>query len=164
MDLHTFNASSPEDAAALLRPCVDIDRWVQEIVNARPFSTTADLTAFAAGAAPDWTEAEIDAALSHHPRIGERAAGDGTEAKMSRREQSGVAVAPETTEKLARGNAAYEEKFGRVFLIRAAGRSAEDILSALQERLSHTPEQELPIIAGELREIALLRLEGMLTS
>ncbi|MET4059931.1 2-oxo-4-hydroxy-4-carboxy-5-ureidoimidazoline decarboxylase [Arthrobacter sp. UYP6] len=164
MELHSFNASSPAEAAATLRPCVDIDRWVQEIVDARPFSTTAELTAFAATAAPDWTEAEIDAALAHHPRIGERAAGDGAEARLSRREQSGVAVVPETTEKLARGNASYEEKFGRVFLIRAAGRSADEILTALEERLSHTPEQEQPIIAGELRQIALLRLKGMLAS
>ena len=164
MDLTSFNDASPGEAAAHLRPCVDIDRWVQEIVAARPFASAADLTAFAAAAAPEWTEAEIDAALAHHPRIGERAAGNGTEAAMSRREQSGVAVSPETTEKLARGNASYEDKFGRVFLIRAAGRSADDVLTALEKRLSHTPEQELPIIADELREIAVLRLEGMLST
>lgn len=164
MDLRTFNVSSPAAAAAALRPCLDIDRWVQDIVDARPFTSEEELTAFAASAAPDWTTAEIDAALAHHPRIGERAAGNGAEAQLSHREQAGVTVAPETRELLAAGNAAYDRKFGRVFLIRAAGRSAEDILDALEQRLAHTPQQELPIIAGELREIALLRLKGMLTS
>ncbi|MFJ7750192.1 2-oxo-4-hydroxy-4-carboxy-5-ureidoimidazoline decarboxylase [Arthrobacter sp. NPDC097144] len=163
MDLRTFNDSSPAAAAAALRPCLDIDRWVREIVDARPFTSAAELTAFAATAAPDWTAEEIDAALAHHPRIGERAAGSGIEARLSHREQSGVAVVPETSELLAARNAAYDQKFGRVFLIRAAGRSAEDILAALERRLTHSPQQELPIIAGELREIAVLRLKGMLT-
>ena len=55
---------------------------------------------------------------------------------MSRAEQAGVdpsdaAVAAA----LAEGNRAYEQRFGRVFLIRAAGRSATEILAALTERL-----------------------------
>lgn len=146
----------------MLRPCVDIPRWINEIVDARPFETEDGLLGFAEQAANPWTEAEIDGALAHHPRIGERAEGSSAEASLSRREQSGVATSEDTAEQLIAGNRAYEEKFGRVFLIRAAGRSAADILAALQERLNHTPEEELPIIAGQLREIAILRLEGVL--
>ena len=61
---------------------------------------------------------------------------------------------------LAEGNRAYEERFGRVFLIRAAGRSAAEILDALTERLAHTPAEEEPVVAEQLREIAVLRLKG----
>jgi 2-oxo-4-hydroxy-4-carboxy-5-ureidoimidazoline decarboxylase len=64
---------------------------------------------------------------------------------------------------LASGNRAYEEKFGRVFLIRAAGRTAPEILAALNERLAHTAAQEDAIVAQQLREIALLRLEGVIS-
>lgn len=164
MRLETLNTCSPADAAAQLTPCVDIPRWVSAIVDARPFSSEAELIAFAETAAHPWTEAEIDGALAHHPRIGERAQGTTTEATMSRGEQAGVSTAVETQTALLEGNRAYEEKFGRVFLIRAAGRSAEEILAALDERLRNTPEQELDIIAQQLREIAILRLKGVLAA
>lgn len=119
---------------------------------------------FAATAAPGWTEAELDRALHHHPRIGERAAGASPEADMSRREQSGVDTSADTAAQLLAGNREYEDKFGRVFLIRAAGRSAEEILTSLRLRLKNTPDQELHVVAEQLREIALIRLEGLLQS
>ena len=104
------------------------------------------------------------AALAHHPRIGERAPGTGTEARLSQAEQAGLGEADAAVaEALADGNRAYEEKFGQVFLIRAAGRSREEILAALNARLAHTPEQEQPIIGQQLREIAVLRLEGLMS-
>ena len=62
--------------------------------------------------------------------------------------------------RLRAGNEAYEERFGRVFLIRAAGRSAEEILAALESRLSNDEDTEQAIVADQLREIALLRLAG----
>ncbi|MBD7994687.1 2-oxo-4-hydroxy-4-carboxy-5-ureidoimidazoline decarboxylase [Arthrobacter sp. Sa2CUA1] len=160
--LSAFNAASIADANAALKPCVDIPRWTSEIVLARPFGTPAELISFAELAAPGWTEAEIDGALAHHPRIGERADGSSSEAQFSRREQSGVATSADVQAQLAAGNRAYEERFGRVFLIRAAGRSAEEVLAALSQRLDNTPEEELDVIAAQLREIAILRLEGLL--
>ena len=162
MRLETLNTCSPAEAAAQLSPCVDIPRWIHAIVDARPFSSEAELIAFAEKAAHPWTEAEIDGALAHHPRIGERASGNTTEASMSRGEQAGVSTAVEIQTALLEGNRAYEEKFGRVFLIRAAGRSAEDILAAPEQRLHNPPERELAVIAQQLREIAILRLKGVL--
>jgi 2-oxo-4-hydroxy-4-carboxy-5-ureidoimidazoline decarboxylase len=47
-------------------------------------------------------------------------------------------------------------------LIRAAGRSSEEILAELEDRLDNTPETEKLIMADQLRQIALLRLEGIL--
>ena len=161
--LAAFNAAGYAAAEDMLRPCLDIPRWCNEIAAARPFATPGELLSFAELAAPAFTEAEIDAALAHHPRIGERLAGPGTEAKFSRGEQASVTGLDDVQERLAAGNRAYEDKHGRVFLIRAAGRSAEEILANLQERLEHTPEEEVPLIAGQLRDIAILRLEGLLT-
>ena len=160
--LTAFNAARRADAEAMLRPCVDIPRWCNEVATARPFATAGELLSFAELAAPDFTEAEIEAALAHHPRIGERPAGSGTEARFSRSEQASVSGLEDVQDRLLAGNRAYEEKFGQVFLIRAAGRSAEEILAALQERVGHTPAEEVPVIAAQLREIAILRLEGLL--
>ncbi|MGO1203172.1 2-oxo-4-hydroxy-4-carboxy-5-ureidoimidazoline decarboxylase, partial [Cellulosimicrobium funkei] len=68
------------------------------------------------------------------------------------------------TRRLAEGNRAYEQRFGHVFLVRAAGRSAEEILEQLTERLGNDAETERANAARNLREIAALRLKGMLTA
>jgi 2-oxo-4-hydroxy-4-carboxy-5-ureidoimidazoline decarboxylase len=64
---------------------------------------------------------------------------------------------------LADGNRRYEERFGHVFLISAAGRTADEILATLRERLHNDPATEVAVAASELRKIARLRLERMLT-
>lgn len=164
MKLAEFNEADRADASAVLRPCIDIQRWVDQIADARPFASGDALLGFARDAASPFTPDEIDAALAHHPRIGERPTAATAEASMSRSEQAGVDPADAAAaEALAAGNRAYEEKFGRVFLIRAAGRTAPEILAALNERLANSPAQEDVIVAQQLREIALLRLEGVIS-
>ena len=82
---------------------------------------------------------------------------------MSQGEQAGVDPHDaEVQRRLAEGNAAYEERFDRIYLVRAAGRSAEEILALLEQRLTNDPDTELAVTAGQLREIAVLRLEGLL--
>lgn len=164
MQLKNFNEAPPEEAAALVRACAAVERWVSEIVAGRPYATVADAVAACETAANPWTDDEIDAALARHPRIGERATGGDADAAMSRSEQAGVSDAEaETTARLAAGNRTYEERFGHVFLIRAAGRTAEEMLAQLEERLGNTPEQERANAAANLREIAALRLERILS-
>ena len=164
MSLESFNAQSPDAAAAVIRPCADIDRWVDSIVASRPYATVAEALALADREARTWTAEDVDAALAHHPRIGERAGGDSTEAALSRNEQSSVGADEAAAEALLEGNRAYEDRFGRVFLIRAAGRSAPEILAELRRRLDNDQETESVEVAQQLREIALLRLEGILTA
>ena len=165
MHLEQFNAASRPEAADALRPCLDIQRWIDDLADARPYSSLEALLEAGRSTADPFTPAEIQAALAHHPRIGERAKGSSTEARLSQAEQAGLGEADAAVaEALAEGNRAYEEKFGQVFLIRAAGRSREEILAALNLRLGHTPEQEERIIGEQLREIAVLRLEGLMST
>lgn len=164
MLLEEFNTATPQQAAELVRACADVDRWVEAVVAGRPYGEVEDAVTAAETLAHPWTDAEIDSALAHHPRIGERASGAEPEAQHSRREQASVAQASvDVKEQLAAGNRAYEERFGHVFLIRAAGRSPAEILEQLQRRLQHTPERERALAADNLREIAARRLRGMLT-
>ena len=163
MQLEEFNALDAGEADAVVRPCVDIDRWVAGVVERRPYASVEQLLEAAREAASPFTEDEVDAALAHHPRIGQRVEGGSAEASLSRSEQAGVGIDDSVTERLRAGNLAYEERFGRVFLIRAAGRDAEEILGELNRRLEHTEEEELPVIADQLRQIAVLRLEGIVT-
>lgn len=165
MQLAEFNAAPPQVASRTLLTCADVPRWVEEIVAARPYATVAAVVEACRTAAEPWTDDEIDSALARHPRIGERAAGGGAEASLSRREQAGVGDAPrELHDALAAGNRAYEDRFGHVFLIRAAGRTAHEILQELDRRLTNDPATERAEVAANLREIAALRVEGMLTA
>lgn len=164
MNLQDFNTSAANEAAAILRPCADIDRWIQGIVDHRPYAGVDALLSRAETVANPFSPAEVDAALAHHPRIGERAEGRSAEAELSRGEQSGVDAGSATAILILEGNKAYEQKFGRVFLIRAAGRSAEDILSELDRRRENDAQAESAEVAGQLREIALLRLDGLFST
>src|SRR5262249_36850719 len=100
----------------------------------------------------DW--ADVAEAMDAHPRIGDRVSG------QSAAEQSGVADG--TRAALAAGNAAYEERFGHVFLICATGLSGEQMLAALRQRLDHDQEKERMVATAELRQITLLRLRKAL--
>jgi len=145
-----------------LRACLHVARWVDEVANAAPYESLDDLLAVASDAATPLTPAEIDEALASHPRIGEKPAGEGAAARFSRSEQSSAdAEDPELAAAIASGNRAYEERFGRVFLIRAAGRSRAEILAELTRRLELDDASELVVVGEQLREITLLRLERL---
>ena len=164
MRLEELNAMTAAEADAALRPCVDIDSWVDALVAGRPYDAVADVLAVADLQARSWSPAEVEKALADHPRIGERHSGSGASATMSQGEQSGVDPHDaEVQRRLAEGNEAYEERFDRIYLVRAAGRSAEEILALLEQRLTNDPDTELAVTAGQLREIAVLRLEGLLS-
>jgi 2-oxo-4-hydroxy-4-carboxy-5-ureidoimidazoline decarboxylase len=163
--LARLNSAPETEIRKDLLACLHIGRWVDELVLARPYGDVDGVLAVARTAAHPFTEEEIAQALSRHPRIGESPNGSDAESRMSQSEQSGVdAMDAEVTERLRQGNLAYEEKFDRVFLIRAAGRGASQILAALEQRLGNDNDTELTVVAQQLREIAVLRLEGLLNA
>ncbi|SDS19026.1 2-oxo-4-hydroxy-4-carboxy-5-ureidoimidazoline decarboxylase [Jiangella sp. DSM 45060] len=138
---------------ATLLGCLSVPRWADDVLAGQPYSDRDALLRAASAAAGELTDEELDQALAGHPRIGERGGA------QSQREQSGVR---DTAGRLAAGNAAYERRFGRVFLIRAAGRDADEILAELDRRLRNDDAAERAETVGNLREIALLRLEATL--
>lgn len=157
-----FDELPVDEARALLATCLDVPRWADEVLAGRPYGDAESLLAQASGAAVTLSEDELDAALARHPRIGERA-GAGHDAAHSAREQSGVDRSDTgVLQRLADGNRAYEERFDRVFLIRAAGRDSHEILAELERRLGNDDEAERAETVDQLRQIALLRLEGAL--
>jgi len=160
--LRRFNQMSADEAATTLRSCLDIPRWVQDVQGARPYESVHAVLHRARNAAADFSDAELDAALGRHPRIGEKA-GAGHDVEFSEQEQSAIGdTDPAITQAILDGNVEYENKFDRVFLIRAAGRPAEEILAELRRRLNNTPDAERAEVITQLREIALTRLETVL--
>lgn len=151
-----------ETTPADLRAALGVERWVTDVALHSPFESLAELLAVASAAATPLAPQEIDEAMAHHPRIGERPVGEGAAQSFSRAEQASPdADDDEVNAAIAGMNVAYEGVFGRVFLIRAAGRSRAEILSELQRRITLDPAEELQIVGEQLRDIALLRLQTM---
>lgn len=163
MDLDHFNTAPPSELEPALLACCDVPRWAGAILAARPYADGQELVRVADSAAREFTPAEVERALAAHPRIGERAEGKHAEAAWSREEQAGVATTSGVQEELLRGNREYEDHFGRVFLICATGLDAEQILGSLRERLGNDEATEAAVVAEELRKIALLRLQRVVT-
>ncbi|WP_407669223.1 2-oxo-4-hydroxy-4-carboxy-5-ureidoimidazoline decarboxylase [Nakamurella multipartita] len=157
-----FNAMGQDEVRQVLASCLDVPRWIDAVAAGRPYPSAQHVLHTARVAASDFSDEELRAALAKHPRIGERA-GAGHDVEFSQREQSAVGTADAAVQQaILAGNADYENKFDRVFLIRAAGRSAPEILAELQRRLGNSPEQERAEVVTQLREIALTRLETVL--
>jgi 2-oxo-4-hydroxy-4-carboxy-5-ureidoimidazoline decarboxylase len=148
---------SPSDDE--LRACCAADAWLSRMALARPFPSAKAAADLSDEIVLGLDDAGLEQALSAHARIGERRLGSTTEDRWSRSEQAGaLAVDTDVQQRLVEGNRRYEERFGRVFLIRAAGRSAEEMLAALEERLGHDDETEGVVVRRELAEIVRLRL------
>ena len=142
-----------------LRACCAADAWLSRMSLARPFDSAKTALDLSDEIVRGLDDAALDQALAAHARIGERRLGSTTEDRWSRSEQAGaLAVDTDVQERLAEGNRRYEERFGHVFLIRAAGRSAEEMLAALEQRLGHDDDTERDVVRRELAEIVRLRV------
>ncbi len=142
-----------------LRACCAADAWVTRIQSALPASSAKALLDLSDDVILSLDDASLDQALAAHAKIGERRLGNTTEDRWSRTEQAGALSADDDVQqRIAAGNREYEERFGHVFLIRAAGRSAEEMAAALQERIGNDPLTERGVVRRELAEIVRLRL------
>ena len=166
LTLARLNALPREEAAEQLRACCGSSRWVEAMLARRPFESVDDLLAAAdeawrATGPQDWAEA-----FAHHPRIGERHAAapvSATARAWSAREQgtaAGTGAAARAA--LAEANEAYERQFGRIYIVCAAGRSAEEMLTDIAVRMRNDPDRERAVAVEEQRKITRLRLETLI--
>ncbi|MDP9093336.1 MAG: 2-oxo-4-hydroxy-4-carboxy-5-ureidoimidazoline decarboxylase [Actinomycetota bacterium] len=157
--LEDFNRLAPDAAAARLLTACHSARWAATVAAGRPYADLASLQQVADGAwrrlgSNDWREA-----LDGHPRIGESG---GKSPAYSEQEQAGLAGLDDAVRAaIAQNNRAYEQRFGHVFLISAAGLGPEEILANLQSRLANDPATELQVAAEQHARITRLRLEMM---
>ncbi|HST67979.1 MAG TPA: 2-oxo-4-hydroxy-4-carboxy-5-ureidoimidazoline decarboxylase [Mycobacteriales bacterium] len=162
--LEEFNALPAEAAERELLACNAAPRFAREVAAARPYPSVAALADAAGRVAAGLGWDEVGAALAAHPRIGQRASGNSAEAASSRREQAAVdGAAEEVKQALADGNRAYEERFGHVFLIRAAGRGPAEMLAELTRRRHNDETTERAETTAQLAEITRLRVERLVS-
>ncbi len=141
--------------------------WVaDETWPRRPFGDSAqlhrELCATMRGAARERQRALICA----HPDLAGRLAQQRQLTAESTREQASAGLHQLTAEELGafqRSNAAYRERFGFPFIICARLSAKDAILSAMQQRLGNSPEQEFDTALDEIEKIARLRLDDALT-
>lgn len=151
----------PEEAAAeeLLALCGS-RAWAVAVARKRPLRSS---DAFLGAAAACWDELPEEdrlEAFAAHPRIGDRHAKGAAAA-----EQAAAHVAAEgTLSALDRANREYEARFGRVFLVCATGKTAEEMLALCRQRLQNDPRVELEIASQEQKKITALRLRRWLAS
>jgi 2-oxo-4-hydroxy-4-carboxy-5-ureidoimidazoline decarboxylase len=158
-----LNGLSPAEARRELLACCTSERWTDGVAAGRPYpSITALLDSsnkVVVGLAVD----DLRAALDGHPRIGDRAGPRRGDRDWSRREQAGVTTSDDAVQQgLAEGNAAYERRFGHIYLVCAAGRSGAELLAVLRDRLGNEPETEWDVVRAELSKINALRLARLL--
>jgi 2-oxo-4-hydroxy-4-carboxy-5-ureidoimidazoline decarboxylase len=156
LSLASFNGAPAAEATAAMLACCASGRFAAAMAAGRPYPSTAAALAAVDAAFESLTWSDVLEAMDGHPRIGARVSG------QSATEQSGVADAARGA--LIAGNAAYEDRFGHVFLICATGLSGDEMLAALEERLKNNEEMERTVATTELRSITRLRVAKALDS
>ena len=166
-DLAWLNSLAPDATCHELLKCCGSQRWAGAVEEGRPYTNLEELITRANAVwwtldREDWLEA-----FRSHPRIGEKKVAKPVSAQSqqwSEQEQQGVTqTSPEVTGKLATLNYDYEQKFGFIFIVCATGKSSDEILALLEQRLANDAAAELPIAAAEQAKITELRLRKLLS-
>ncbi|RYE94342.1 MAG: allantoicase [Myxococcales bacterium] len=174
--LRRLDTLSPEECTSELLACCHSRRWARALADRRPFRSAEALIEAAEDLWKNHTDADLDEAFAGHPRIGDRSSGttsaaaprgsaiSGATANWAAREQAGMDSASiELRDRMTRGNEAYEAKFGHIYLVCATGKTADELLALLEQRLQNDPATERKIAAAEQARITRLRLEKLLT-
>lgn len=157
--LSAFNELSERQRMHALFEVCSSPIWARRVLAGGPFPDAEALLDRADRVLAELPDVELDAALDGHPRIGDR-----PDNASSAREQAGVAGADAAVKaELAAKNREYEDRFGYVYLVCASGRSAEELLAILTERLGNDPETERRVMRSELAKINRLRLQRLLS-
>jgi 2-oxo-4-hydroxy-4-carboxy-5-ureidoimidazoline decarboxylase len=166
MTLAELNALPEAEAGEAFARCCGAGAWVSHMVARRPFASPAQVVETARERWESLAPAEWREAFAHHPRIGDLESLQrkyAATADLAAREQAAVSKTTRAVlEALAEGNRAYEQRFGYIFIVFASGKSAEEMLERLKDRLGNEPATEIGIAAGEQWKIMHLRLTQML--
>ncbi len=164
--LERLNALSPEEAEKDLLQCCGSTNWARRMAHLRPFQRMRDLLDATDRVWWDLDRKDWLEAFSRHPKIGESAAAQGgtDETRGWSNEEQAVTggARQDVLAALAEANRAYQARFGYIFIVCATGKSSEEMLALLWQRLQNDPGTELRIAAEEQRRITHLRLEKLL--
>jgi 2-oxo-4-hydroxy-4-carboxy-5-ureidoimidazoline decarboxylase len=164
--LARWNKLDAQTAAREILPCCGSEVWANSLAAARPIPDEKSLLDTSAAIWQSLPTKSWQQAFDSHPRIGQQhAKRQATEQSIrwSAQEQSTAQnTADSTKQALAEANRRYEEKFHRIFIVCANGKSSAEILSILESRMNNDPATELREAAEQQRQITELRLHRWL--
>lgn len=165
--LARWNRLTASEAAQEILPCCGSQAWARGMAARRPITDEATLLAACDEVWKNLREADWMEAFASHPRIGESHALSSATARSSAwsgAEQQSVGAADEQVKvALAEGNREYENRFHRIFIVCATGKSAPEILEILRRRLRNDDRTELHEAAEQQQQIAQIRLKKWLS-
>jgi 2-oxo-4-hydroxy-4-carboxy-5-ureidoimidazoline decarboxylase len=166
--LARWNALDPADAAREVLPCCGSQAWTIALAAQRPIADEASLIQISSAIWLALPEEEWHEAFSSHPRIGQKdpqAHATKESLNWSSNEQYSALSADDATKlALEEANQRYEQKFGGIFIVCAAGKTPAQILAILEARMQSDAVTELREAAEQQRQITQLRLHRWLES
>jgi OHCU decarboxylase len=164
--LTRWNRLDAQEAENEILPCCSSRAWARGMVSRRALQDEAATLAASDETWHNLDESDWMEAFRSHPRIGESGAQpspDSRSAAWSTQEQSHATAADDSVNAALReANREYERRFGRIFIVRASGRTGFEILRILQQRLQNDEETELREAAEQQRQIIQIRLRKWL--
>jgi 2-oxo-4-hydroxy-4-carboxy-5-ureidoimidazoline decarboxylase len=163
-----WNSLDPATAARETLPCCGSQAWAAALASKRPIVNEASLIEASTNIWLALPEEAWQEAFDSHPRIGQsHAQTHATEESLrwSAQEQR-TALSRDETARLAfeEANRRYEQKFGRIFIVCATGKTSAEMLAILEARMKNDAATELREAAEQQRQITELRLHRWLES
>jgi 2-oxo-4-hydroxy-4-carboxy-5-ureidoimidazoline decarboxylase len=166
MTLDQLNTVDRAAFTAVLGGLFEHSPWVAEETWARgPFREAAQLQTELCATMRGASRERQLALIRAHPDLAGRLALAGKLTAESTREQARAGLTGMGADEFAafqKLNDAYRARFGFPFIICARLNARAAILSAMQTRISNTPEQEHAAALAEIEKIAGLRLQDIL--
>jgi 2-oxo-4-hydroxy-4-carboxy-5-ureidoimidazoline decarboxylase len=165
--LARWNALDPVTAAREILPCCGSEAWAEALAAARPIADESSLLHISAATWRSLPEQSWQQAFDSHPRIGQQNAQRTTEQSLrwsAQEQRAAISTTEATKQALAEANRRYEEKFHRILIVCATGKSSAEILSILESRMNNDSATELREAAEQQRQITELRLHRWLES
>lgn len=160
--LNEFDATAFTNAVGPLfehSPWVARESWVQ-----RPFRDEPELHAKLCATMRAGSHDQQLALIQAHPDLAGRLARERKLTAESAREQASAGldqVSDAELDQFQRLNAAYRERFGFPFIICARLNARQAILQAMENRITHSPQEEFETALSEIEKIAWLRLQDL---
>jgi 2-oxo-4-hydroxy-4-carboxy-5-ureidoimidazoline decarboxylase len=166
--LSRWNSLDPESATREILPCCGSQAWATALIASRPLISEAELIAASNAIWLSLPEAAWQQAFDSHPRIGQKyAQTQATEESLrwsAEEQRAALSTAASTKLALEEANRRYEQRFNRIFIVCATGKSSTEILAILEARMNNDPQTELLEAAEQQRQITQLRLHRWLES
>ena len=166
--LARWNSLDPAAAAREALPCCGSQAWAVALASKRPFADTASVVDASAAVWSALPEAAWQEAFDSHPRIGQKHAQTAATEKSlqwsAQEQRAALSTDDAAKQALEVANRRYEQKFGRIFIVCATGKTPTEILAILKARMHNNATTELHEAAEQQHLITQLRLQRWLES